>query len=309
MFATTIRETGINAVNAFLQNLPLHIAKGHFEDAIRMLDRVIGGLLGNPDSPVVSEFRSNEPVLFPGGLEKTFPGRDIVLVLNSETVDVKTPAGRLISYKIPKALKHPEKGVAQIIGIELAEKLFQKRADILNILLKKDGNWLPNVEANKEAQTILRYYPSILAQSKVNKIVEFAKTEIEKKRFENALAVIDAEIRSLLAQSQSNVSHAFVRLFTKAAAPHAKPQDVILVLSEQKEAKKLKAPEKGLAKIIGRHLTRDLLIVRGIILAELFKADKKWESSVKANKIAEQHILEMLPKKTYEVRGSYGFKF
>lgn len=166
--SSSIRETGIHAVNNLLANLPVHIKKGNLEDAIRMIDREIGGLLGNPHSPMVETFRSSERLLFPGGLENTFPGRDIIMLLNSDTTMIDIRHGQM-QYKIPKALKNPEKGVAQVIGIDLAITLFKVRKEVLEALVKKEKEsqglsslrgrreftWMTNLIANKAAQKVL----------------------------------------------------------------------------------------------------------------------------------------------------------
>lgn len=315
MFSTTTRETAINAVHALLNNLPMHVNKGNLEDAMRMVDREIGGLLGHPDSPVVSIFRSNQQILFPGGLEKTCQGRDIVLVLNSQTIKIKNPAGLTVSYSIPKALKNPEKGVAQIIGIDLAKKLFLTRASILAELFKRDPRWQPNVDANTEAQSVLNDYPYMQAKSIMKDILKNAATEIEKKRFVNGLELLDSGIRSLLAQPQSKMSCAISRhswLFSKGVIAPTKGKDVISVLNgaeipypvkigkvPQKTKtitsvpKELKNPEKGLVNTLGLELTIQLFTTRKTILVELVKDDKNWQPSLQANKSAEHTISAM----------------
>lgn len=152
-----IRETGIRAVKNLLGNLPMHIEKGKLEDAFRMVDREIGGLLANPNSPMVDCFRSCELALFPSGLENTKPGKDIILLLNSDMTMINI-GYKQIEYKIPKALKNPEKGVAQVIGLDLAKQLFVVRGDILKRLVARDHLWQTNLASNRAAQTVLDNY-------------------------------------------------------------------------------------------------------------------------------------------------------
>ena len=153
-----IRQTAIESVKSLLKNLPEH--KKHPLDAIRMTDRTIGGLLAHPESPAYDGYRTYSTVLFPSGLEATLPGKDIILILNnSKTTIIKDGKARVID--IPSALKHPEKGVAQIIGPYLARLLFIVRAQILNQLIATEKNgddWRVNLTANNAAQHVLKDY-------------------------------------------------------------------------------------------------------------------------------------------------------
>ena len=154
-----IRKTALDSVRSLLKNLPEH--KDHPRDAIRMIDREIGGLLAHMESPFYNAYRDVAGILFPSGLEATAPGKDIILVLNSKEALIKNN-GREAMVKIPTALKQPEKGVAQIIGQHFARTLFMVRGRILNHLMnaeeEKDQNWQVNATANDQALAVLENY-------------------------------------------------------------------------------------------------------------------------------------------------------
>lgn len=146
--------------------------KRHRLDTVRMLDREIGGLLANPASPYSETYKAHSPTIFPRGLEGTEPNKDLILLLNSAEA------------ALPE-LKNPEKGVAQIIGKELAEELFTIRGEALDAIekaviieaiekarslealekikalttvLTRTDSWARNIEANKAALTTLQSY-------------------------------------------------------------------------------------------------------------------------------------------------------
>ena len=157
-----IRKTGIESVRSLLKNLPEH--KEHPKDAIRMIDRTIGGLLAHVESPFYNAYRDFAGILFPSGLEATTPGKDIILVLNKKEA-LCIHNNKIVSVRIPTALQHPEKGVAQIIGQYLARTLLMLRGRILNQLIdtEKNENWQENATANDQAFAVLesyRPYPS-----------------------------------------------------------------------------------------------------------------------------------------------------
>lgn len=296
MFTPSTRESAINAVNALLENLPLHINKGNLEDAIRMVDRAIGGILGHPDSPVMNTFRSNQQILFPGGLEKTCGGRDIILVLNSKAVEIKNPAGKMISYPLPTALRNPEKGIAQIVGLKLAEKLFAVRTEILTKLSEKNAEWKINVEANKKAQDVLSKYPYQLAQQYMKEMLKTAEQEFKKNRFLSSLKFLDNGIRALLAQPQSKMSFAIkkhAKFFSSNLS--SKGSDFISILKihhvhhtkilmrEFKSTKNVMNLEDEMTHILGKPLTKEIFHTRQQILIGLTKEDKAWQSSLTTN--------------------------
>lgn len=173
------RKTGIDSVKSILHNLPNHYTPRSddvkdirnsnpligLSDAIRMLDRTIGGLLANPASPFYKSYRTYTPLLFPSGLEATSPGKDIILILNSVSVSVNY-SGKTRDMVIPPALKNPEKGVAQIIGHNLARALFSERGKILNLLVEAGGaGWEINAIANANALLILETYHSFVTSA------------------------------------------------------------------------------------------------------------------------------------------------
>ena len=190
-----IRKTGIENVRSVLKNLPEH--HDHPLDAIRMIDRTIGGLLAHTESPFYNAYRVYAIALFPAGLEATHPGEDIILILNSKETTViknrhikttsalKNPEKSLGQHfaqslfavrkdiiltnknsdehriKIPSELENPEKGVAQIIGPIFAQTLFIVRGRILAQLVTTEVNgedWQVNVAANDKALDVLKDY-------------------------------------------------------------------------------------------------------------------------------------------------------
>ena len=155
-----IRKTAIEAVVKLLKNLPEH--EDHPLDAIRMIDRSIGGLLAHAESPSYLGFRDYTSILFPSGLEATIPGQDIILILNkAEVTIIKDGKERII--KIPSALKNPEKGVAQIIGHHLAERLFIARERVLAELIAceiNDANWKENATPIANARVNIKKHSS-----------------------------------------------------------------------------------------------------------------------------------------------------
>ncbi len=153
-----IRKTAIESVRSLLKNLPQH--HEHPRDAIRMIDRTIGGLLAHTESPSYNAYRDYARLLFPSGLEATIPGKDIILILNRSDATINEDAykGRI---KIPSALKNPEKGVAQIIGQHFARTLFIVRGEILAQLIATEengGGWQVNAAANAQALDVLKDY-------------------------------------------------------------------------------------------------------------------------------------------------------
>lgn len=162
-----LRNTGIKSVIKILRDIPNHYPK----DAIRMLDRTIGGLLAHKESPFYDAYRTYTKELFPAGLEHTVPKKDIILILNSDTATIRKNISKTetiqnnnpqtLEIKIPPQLKHPEKGVGQIVGIQLARQIFKVREDILEWLQSNepDGSgWHVNVEANRKAREVLKHY-------------------------------------------------------------------------------------------------------------------------------------------------------
>jgi hypothetical protein len=153
-----IRKTGIESVRGVLKNLPEH--HKHPRDAIRMIDRTIGGLLAHIESPSYHAYRDYASTIFPAGLEATLPGKDIILILNSaETTVIKNGHEQIIC--IPRALKNPEKGVAQIIGQHFARTLFIARGRVLAQLIETEKNgdiWQVNATANEQALKVLKDY-------------------------------------------------------------------------------------------------------------------------------------------------------
>jgi hypothetical protein len=159
------RETAINSVTRLIENLPQHA--DYPIDAIRMIDREIGGLLAHPASPFCNDYRSYSITVFPSGLEATLPGYDIILILNSKKIAVKHK-GKSHNINIPLTLKHPEKGVAYIIGHTLALSLFRFRREVLIKLQNKHGEkWAVNYLANDVAIGVLNsYMPNQIIYSK-----------------------------------------------------------------------------------------------------------------------------------------------
>lgn len=159
-----IRDTGIKSVRDLLKNLHQH--NEHPRDAIRMIDRTIGGLLAHTESPSYNAYRDYAAILFPSGLEATLPGKDIILILNSKEVIINRK-GSNHAIQIPYTLKNPEKGVAQIIGQTFARTLFIVRGEILAQLMtteQKCLDWQINAAANDQALAVLKNYipyPSI----------------------------------------------------------------------------------------------------------------------------------------------------
>ena len=150
------RETAIKSVKKLLENLPNH--HDYPKDAIRMIDREISGLLAHPSSPFCNEYRTYARSVFPSGLEATIPGHDIILILNKEIIIVKHH-GKAHNISVPLALKNPEKGVAHIVGKDLALELFMFRSDVLIKLHEKNGEgWIVNCVANNEAIAVLNVY-------------------------------------------------------------------------------------------------------------------------------------------------------
>ncbi|MDP3705500.1 MAG: hypothetical protein Q8R24_06275 [Legionellaceae bacterium] len=147
-----VRDSAQLSVTNLLDDLPRHLPL----DAIRMVDREIGGLLGNPGSPCYNAYRTYALAIFPSGLEATSPGRDIILILNSkETVVMRR--GVSCTLSLPNVLQNPEKGVAQIIGIDLARALFKQRTEIFQKLQHGD-TWQDNIDANNQAIMVLNDY-------------------------------------------------------------------------------------------------------------------------------------------------------
>ncbi len=164
-----IRKTAIESVRSLLKNLPEHHA--HPLDAIRMIDRSIGGLLAHKESPAYKGYREHASLIFPSGLEATSPGKDIILILNSKMIKINQH-GTEHNIAIPSSLKNPEKGVAQIIGQHFARTLFTVRAQILEQIINTQPNgelWQPNATANMDALHVLKNYtpyPSIFDPKK-----------------------------------------------------------------------------------------------------------------------------------------------
>ena len=153
-----IRKTGIESVRSLLKNLPEHDKQPR--DAIRMIDRTIGGLLAHKASPSYHGFRDYATTLFPSGLEATRPGKDIILVLNKRKAIIHKN-GKQRCIDIPSALENPEKGVAQIIGHHFARTLFRERGRILTQLINTEESgtdWQVNAAANDAAQDVLKHY-------------------------------------------------------------------------------------------------------------------------------------------------------
>ncbi len=153
-----IRKTAIESVKNLLKNLSEH--DEYPCDAIRMIDRTIGGLLAHEESPFYHDYRNHAGVLFPSGLEATKPGHDIILVLNKINASILI-AGKKQPVVIPPRLKNPEKGVAQIIGHHLARALFIARGRILTRIIATEENgetWRVNAIANDAAQNVLKDY-------------------------------------------------------------------------------------------------------------------------------------------------------
>ena len=150
-----LRPSAVKSVNSLLGEVKKH----ELPDAIRMIDREIGGLLAHPESPFYCGYRDYAFTLFPAGLEATCAGSDIILVLNSDTKEIKHH-GKTREIKIPSMLRNPEKGVAQIIGRILAQKIFLQRGEILSQLKQENSAWNSNVVANDEAlETLYDYDP------------------------------------------------------------------------------------------------------------------------------------------------------
>lgn len=155
-----LRQTAVDSVLNLLNNLPEHHKKP--SDAIRMIDREIGGLLAHPESPSYHAYRVHAETLFPAGLEYTAPGMDIIQLLNSDDATV-TKKGQSHKITIPRALKYPEKGVAMIIGKHRALLLFKRRGEILEKLILAEGDqveisWRTNLAANEAAMKVLKTY-------------------------------------------------------------------------------------------------------------------------------------------------------
>ncbi len=150
-----VRDTAIERVRTLLKDLPRHEA--HPLDAIRMIDREIGGLLAHPDSPHVKDYRTYASALFPAGLEATRPGKDIILILN-QPVAVVQKNGKTHQIRIPLSLKNPEKGVVQIVGRTLAKELFKTRGAVLARLALDEPKWSENITSNNAALKVLEYY-------------------------------------------------------------------------------------------------------------------------------------------------------
>lgn len=152
------RETAKTSVERLIQNLS--VANHVLIDAIRMIDREIGGLLAHPKSPYFNDYRTHATIIFPSGLEGTKPGFDIILILNKEKTSLVFH-GCQREIVIPKALKNPERGVAHIIGQELALQLFQVRKNILTRLkIDVTNAWEENLYANESAIEELKNYLS-----------------------------------------------------------------------------------------------------------------------------------------------------
>jgi hypothetical protein len=152
------RETAKNSVRRLIENLST--VNHRLDDAIRMIDREIGGLLAHPKSPYFNVYREYAKTIFPSGLEATKPGHDIILTLNKNQASLVLH-GRQYLITIPKSLKNPERGVAHIIGQDLALELFYVRKKVLG-QLKKDihSSWGENLDANQNALDELKNYLS-----------------------------------------------------------------------------------------------------------------------------------------------------
>lgn len=304
------RTTGIKSVRDILNNLPEHHKKP--SDAIRMIDRTIGGLLANEQSPFFESYRTFTPILFPSGLEATIPGRDIILILNSQTVKIaefkkgikaktnKKPAAE-VQIDVPAALHHPEKGVAQIIGHGLARQLFLERAKILiQLMATEEGSvnenitdvsleatWKKNALANAAAQLILEDYNPYQTKmlSYINKqAIELIRTLLKDDLPEyhakprDAIRQIDWTISELLASKDSPSYYAYLYygplLFPSGPEGALPGQDILLMLNKSSDIPvELKHPEKALAQIIGHHFAQTLFTKRGKILEELIFND------------------------------------
>lgn len=145
------RWSAIEATISIIKNLPEH-RKNPIE-AICMIDRLINGLLSEQNSPVYAIYQRSVPVLFPGGLERTSAGRDIILLLNqNRSINVKN---RQQAFTIPDALRNPEKGVAQILGLNLAKQLFNQRQAILSSLV--DRKYIESLIEELSTATEQRY--------------------------------------------------------------------------------------------------------------------------------------------------------
>lgn len=161
------RETAKASVKKLIENLPQH--EQHPTDAIRMIDREIGGLLAHPKSPYFNDYREYSTTIFPSGLEATRPGHDIILILNQEQTSVLFHGQKRV-INIPKALKNPERGVAHIIGQELALELFSIRRSVLGKLkIEVAASWGVNCDANESALEVLKYYLSSQKRATIKK--------------------------------------------------------------------------------------------------------------------------------------------
>lgn len=156
------RDTAIKSVTNLLNALETPPTTGpqetHLLESFRMVEREISGLLGHPDSPHRHTYLNYIRLLFPSGLERSNYDRDMIQLLGRTDKISVMHNGKASFITINPELRNPVKGVAQIIGKELTQKLFERRGAILSSLETPSNFWEESIQANNVALGVLNDY-------------------------------------------------------------------------------------------------------------------------------------------------------